>query len=160
VSIRFTKVKYRPSEEITEVSYQKPINGGHDKIAVESPQEPHADFIQAMQGLRALVLDGAEIREVADVEEIDVRGINLSYTDETIGVVITAMRKLKKSSTPMLLNTPLRLMSFPDNTPPERTFSDNEIAAIERLLEAAKEFLEGKRAQGDLFEESEEKVAA
>lgn len=150
---RFKKVKHHPKDETTEISYQVPVKGGHDAYLINTAQPPHPEFLTALGALAPAVLEIAELKGVAEVDDIEVRTVNFSYhQNDTVGVVITAMRKLKKSSAPMLINTPHKLMEPAENTPTEQILSDETIELLEDLIRETRLFIGGKRAQVDMFE--------
>lgn len=150
--LRFTKIKYDGSK--VRLEYEKVRKDGDpDEFVLHSSDKPDPAFDAALQ---ALAVDVVTICELipSDTERLKVRGVTLTHTNDILGVVVTALKTLNTSNAPMVINTPHL---------PSESYSDNEdepttpTGMWERLvvLEAeALRYLNGERAQGDLFAEA------
>lgn len=154
---RFLKIKHNPKEKKTILAYQVANRGDWDDHIVSTKDEPHPDFLEALKGLARGVLRLCELEQAIDPDELTVRGVSISYgKDETKGVVVTALRELRTSPAPLVLNTPHKLLEERDeNTPEDQIAPRAVVEAVNRLEREAKAFLGGKRSQGDLFEGAE-----
>jgi hypothetical protein len=162
--MRFTKIKLLGEQDTATVSisYQTAVSGGFADHTEATPESPHPDFINAMAGLAPGVLKIAELEGVSEAEDITVRG--LSFTHHKNGrtsLIITALRELKNSGSPLLINTPHKLLEVSDDSDDAQTLEilDKDIALkVDLICSEARAFIvDTKRAQGDLFKKSEPK---
>lgn len=151
--VRFRKIKHNPKEETSEFVLETPARGGHDLHTIETSDAPHPDFVKAFQALAPAVIEIAELGGVAKPVDIEVRSVAIHYhKNESIGVVITALRELKNSAAPLLINTPHKIFrNAPDGTGDEQIFPKKYVEKIDDLSTEAVLFIRGKRQQGDLF---------
>ena len=120
-----------------------------------SDDQPEDGFTRALDAFREVVL---RILELPDAygEGLSVRGVSLSYTDEDrMGCVVTCLKELAATDAPLVLNTP-HLMELDLDNPEQAAMPAEMEEAIEALCEAAERYVEGHRAQGDLFAGAEE----
>lgn len=118
----------------------------------KSESHPHPDFINSLDNMKGHV---SRICELTNnyIKPLKVRSVTI--TDTTINeelvthIVVVAMREVKGSLTPFIIKTPS---------------GETELhAELEKLVNETKEYIKGKRMQGDLFDKSEkgeEAVAA
>lgn len=149
---RFKKIKHDAKEGRTEIHYEVPMKGDFDAYTVSTREEPHSDFAEALEALAADALQLCELAEIP-VGEIVVRGVSFSHgKDGSEGAVITALRRLRSSNAPLVLNTPHKVFELVGEGGDEnQLLPHSTIRALERLQEEAEAFLDGKRAQGSLF---------
>jgi hypothetical protein len=117
-----------------------------------------------MAVLAGAVITIAELKGVAESADISVRKVALGHKKAgRTSVVITALRALKNSNGPLLINTPLKYIVADDA---EDDASDEQLdkdlaLKVELLCAEARAFIvDGKRAQGDLFRQQEPKPNA
>lgn len=157
---RFRKIKHSPKDGLTEVSFETPVMGGYDDHTVTTGQAPHPDFLKALQALAPAVIEIAELKGVAKPVDVEVRAVSVSYNkNETIGCIITAMRKLKRSS-PMLINTPNKLLEAGEDTTADQLIPDYAVGIVDALFRETRLFLTGKRAQLEMFGEGQSSAPA
>lgn len=153
--MRFNKIGYNEGKGSTGIEYQVARGEAFDDYSITTAQEPHPDFKKSLEALRPVVLRISELNGVAKPEDLTVRSVSFSYhKNGSTGVIFTALRKMQKSKSPMLLNTPLKILEqgAEDNNPDDEGLSDFGVEQVEKLREEATKFLQGKRAQGNLFE--------
>ena len=148
--MRITKVKYDGAKVRIEYEKKRP-DEQYDEFTLSSLDSPTQPFRDA---LNALAMDVVGICEL-DAESLDkltVRGVSFTYTNDILGACITALKRLKTSNAPLVLNTP----HLPEEAYGEGDSSTPvlDTATVDRLHElalAAERYIEGERAQGDLF---------
>lgn len=119
---------------------------------LECPERPRPEFDAALQAFRSLLLKviGAPA-EWSDNTEITGISIN-TEEDGRRGIVITARRKCPFGSAPIALNTPHLREPLDDTKDTGPNFFLPGMAdAIDALCGEAQRYLEGDRAQGELF---------
>lgn len=144
-------------------------SGDWDQYSMKSFQSPHPDFIKRLDALAAVqvlaceLVEGYEILEVEDVINLpetlrhDTRGVSLFYQEgepPVMGVVITTVRQLRGSNSPMACNSPPKWSGLINEGQDEEMLLPEEcVHVIKELIDEARLYLEGKRDQGDLFAE-------
>jgi hypothetical protein len=139
-----TKIKYK---EVKSEGYRLDItyaeyNGMKDtkETVFKSYEPPHVDFIQALEGLKPVVLDMLELPDDYG-KDLTVQGVTVGT-----GATITALKKIKTLDDKVLcLNTPFMQFSgclMNDLQMPLPPFAE---IAVEELIKEAEEFMDGKR---------------
>lgn len=151
-AVRFTKIKYGGDPLKLTITYQKKNDiDGWDDLQMSTRQEPHPDFIQALDGLSSHLCKMCEQGEDAIC---DAKSVSVSWTNEVMGVVISGSRTLMKSYSPLNINTPHKTVEpYSDHEDEKQLLDSNCVIAVEDLFREAWAFVEGKRKQADLFEE-------
>ncbi|MGK2935224.1 MAG: hypothetical protein ACSLFE_08280 [Gemmatimonadaceae bacterium] len=120
---------------------------------LKSHDQPAEDLRQAMTAFRAYVQKLLGITSEEWVSDLVVTGLSINTEkDGRRGLVVTCMKKLADANSPLVLNTPhLRepVDDITDSGP--GFFIDGTIELIRAAERAAEAYLQGKRAQGDLF---------
>jgi hypothetical protein len=149
---RIVKVSYDQKKVL--VRYEQDRAGDVDEFEIVCKDKPAPEFVTALAALRTHV---AEICELTDnyCQDLEVRGASFSYGGEgkVMGATITALKTVSTARSPLCLNTP-HLPSEPysdredDETP---CLSDDAAEALDHLCLAALAYVDGKRAQVELF---------
>lgn len=154
---RVKKVSYDGKRVL--VRYETPRPGGDpDEYEVACKDTPAPRLVLALAGLLVHVIDICELPR-SYVLGLEVRGASFSYGGEAevMGATITALKKVTTARSPLTLNTP-HLPSEPyteDDKSDTPCLSTGATDALEELAEAALDYVDGKRAQGTLFDEKE-----
>lgn len=114
-----------------------------DGVSREGKGEARPSFYKAMNALLDYVVNIC-LLDANGWDSADVTGLTLKHLDDgTIGCVITAQNKSPKVPSPIIINTPYLdpLM-----------FSEELRLKLEQVQEEARNYLQGKRAQGSLFD--------
>lgn len=151
--MRFTKIKYDGAK--VRIEYEVPRDDGRDATAyaLVCVDSPLASFTDALLALREDVIGICELPpESAD--KLDVRGVSLTHTNDILGACITALKKLKASDAPLVLNTP-HLPEEPYGDSPSLTMTKEMALRISILCDEASRYVDGERAQPSLFAEAE-----
>lgn len=118
---------------------------------LDSPERPRPEFDKALQAFRPYLLTiiGAP-KDWNDSTEVI--GISLNENEErSRGVVITARRKCPYGSAPIAINTPHLRESIDVKETGPTYLLPGMVEAIDRMCEEAQTYLDGDRAQGELF---------
>jgi len=159
--MRWQRIKITDKDPATvEIGYQLAVSGGYVDHLVTSPEAPHPDFVNAMAAIAGAVIEIAELKGVAEPEDITVRSISFGHKKAgRTSIIITALRALANSNGPLLINTPLKyiLANDAEDEGTEDEKLDAKLALkIDLVCGEARAFIEdGKRAQGDLFQKPE-----
>lgn len=139
-----TKVKVKDGRIV--IGYEVDRDGDSpDRVLLECGDEPAPEFVDAMDDLARVASDILELPGLS--VELKPIGLTVKHNpDLGEGVVITAKRELQKCSAPMVINTPLKWvddMEYP--------LQDHQYEIIKRVMVCALEYVDGARAQTDLF---------
>lgn len=162
--IRFKKIKVDKTGKVI-LNYDEIIRDDHvNEYTMKCADKPRPQFQKALNGLRRHVAEICELNippnlaHPNEVANIEVRGVSLSWTDDIMGVVITALKTLRNSNSPLVLNTPhLPEEPYSEGGDESMCLTSECVDAIRNLIDEAHRYLEGDRQQLDLFIEPEEK---
>lgn len=141
--MHFTRIKF--SEQAKKVTLEwtetKP-SGDSISHSLDSTDAPRPELLAALEALRPFVV---KICEYAGKwgDTIRPTGLVISEKDDVRGIVITATRALELTSAPLAMNTPNLV---------EEKWPEGLATALETLEAEATQFVNGKRAQQELFE--------
>lgn len=162
----FRKIAYNAKDHRVRISYQIP-NGTEepDEYQVSVRQPPHPDLTERLEAMRTHVIDLCEL-DGLEPDQLEVRSVTITWKHGVMGAVITALRELKRSPAPLVLNTPHKAADFytEEEGDPDSLLPGEAVDAIHELIAEAKLFLEGKRGeeeeepQKDLFDGDEEEA--
>lgn len=142
-------VKIHSGSEMTLVKYTKVEDkGGSENVTLESADPPLKGLLKALDAMGNHLVEACELPEDW-LEDIDVRGVSVTWKDEVPGIVISAIRKLQHSNSQLNIHTP----------PFEPKGACKE--ALTALTREALAYVDGKRGQLDLgLETTNEKKPA
>ena len=149
---RFTKIKYDGKK----VNLYYVVEANEDKHWFESIQQPTPEFVAALDKLVADVIVICEL-PIIYITGLKIRGVSLSWTiadgEYIMGAVITALKTLSTSNSPLTINTPhLPAEDYGGNNPNAKVLSADCCDNIKELIESAEGFLLGERSQANMFE--------
>lgn len=117
------------------------------EIELTEKDNPLPSFKEAIEALGALVLSICHL-PLTYAEGMRVSGLTLTAKGL---VTIQAVKSFEDASGPLNIATPLRFLDLPDE---EGTYSpaltDAQVALVDSVLEEAKQYVLGNRAQGTL----------
>lgn len=140
--------------------------GEFDKYSFESNDAPEPEFNRDLQDLAVNVVEISELLDLPDSPEIfsevyvkkleqertkiEVRGLTFSYAGDkdVMGVTITALRTLRGSVAPLVINTPHKIEEWYSENGDTRQLMGSEV--LRKLLECqyrALRYVNGIRAQ-------------
>ena len=156
---RFTKIKYDGSQ--VELHYEDG-EGYADKYTMKCSERPRPELGKAFMDLGVEVIQLCELPDNY-LDRIIVRSVSLNYggKQETMGATITAQMELYHSNCPLNLNTPNKPVEpyntdcdYDDDTYAKMCLSGDCIDKLETLIKEAELYVDGKRAQGSLFDDA------
>lgn len=159
--IRFTKIKITSDEKI-QLEYQKKNGPYWDEFVMKSAEEALPSFYRAFDNFPQHVEAVCELPEGDhQTHPYEIKSFKFSYGGdaEVMGVTITASRTLVNSNSPLNLNTPHMIESpYSEGGDDTQVMSDDMLSCIYILTDEAQKYLDGERAQGNLFQEDEPKM--
>lgn len=147
-TVTFQKVKWNGTE--VKLVWSTSSLVAEVEHSLRSFQAPHQDFVDAFRAFIPLVL---ELLELSDEYASDFKVIGFSINTEEdgrLGLVVTCAKQLADANAPLILNTP-HLRERNDEETTVGFLPDRWLDALSDVQSAAEAFLEGRRAQGDLF---------
>ncbi|MCX6497185.1 MAG: hypothetical protein NTU93_00110 [Arthrobacter sp.] len=146
---RIVKVKTGKGEKVT-VAYQIPSGGDWDDYSMSCYAQASPGFYAALEDLVEHVLRLLEL-PASYGDRLTVTGVSLSWTDNIMGAVVTAQKYLTAADAPLVLNTP-HLPSAPyGENAGGKIMPGDMVLALETIQREAVLYVEGKRAQLELF---------
>ena len=154
--MRIKKVKITKYNQVSMVYEDGP--GNFDEYSLTCREKARPEFYETMEALAEHVVDMCELPENY-LNRIKVRGVSFSYGGETevMGAVISASMELKESYQALNLTTPHKASAMYNPTTPDdemQLLTGDCIEALEALQEECMAYIEGDRAQGNLFKEA------
>ena len=153
-SVRFKKIKITSEKKIMMLFEKQSKSKAWDEYSLTCSEEARPEFYAAMQSLNKHVIEMCELPDDY-IERITVRGVSFSYAgmDDVMGATISAGMRLDDSYTQLNLNTPHKASdSYSGQDPdPMQVLDDKCVEALDRLCEEAELYIDGDRAQMQLF---------
>lgn len=123
---------------------------GDEDFRVKSNENPLPSFMAALNALAPIALHVAEIPE-AWADNFTVHGITIGELRDVGTVAIHGKKNVAQSAVMLTLATPPALLGTPKTegviTPP---LNAQQIEAVQTMIEEAKRYVKGERAQGTL----------
>lgn len=147
----FTKIKWDGKQIY--LAWQTKAGNDTVESTLSSKDEPHETFHAALQAFAPGMLELLQLPQ-AYGRELHVRGVSINYeSDGRMGLVITALKMLNTTA-PLVLNTPHQKEEG-DLDEAGTFISRATRQRLDELVAEAERYIDGHRAQGDLFEEEE-----
>jgi len=154
MSKQITKVKYDGSK--VQVAWEEDTPIGKNEFFLKCSDAPRADFSVALQLLKKYVTQIIEIPEENQnkwIENLEIRGVSFSWTNNVMGAVITALKTLEKSNSPLVINTPHKTAEpYSPGGDVGNLLSEECVDALKDVIFEAEEYIGGKRAQQTMLE--------
>lgn len=128
---------------------------GVDEFQLSCVDAPATDLLDALAALRPRVAEICQLPEEY-CASMEIRGVSFSYGGEgrVMGATITALKPLATANAPLVVNTPhLASESYSEDGPTDKLLSTAAIVALEAVMVEALRYIDGHRAQRDLFSE-------
>ena len=129
---------------------------GEDEFDLTSRDNPLPSFAKALDALAPVVCAICGLPD-GYKEGLTANGAYISAVAGVDAVTLVASKQLPDNNRPFNISTPLRLMSAPETegaaNPP---LLEKQISAIQEVLDEAKRYVKGDRAQGQIQFEPEE----
>lgn len=147
VSLVINKVRLTRRNVIIE------YHNGSESLSITSPENPLPEFKSAIVALVPLIL---AICHLPDDYGTNLTASGLTLTEKGL-VTLQGKKSFDDASGPLNIATPLRFLDTPEE---EGTYSPaldpKQVALIDEVIEQAKRYILGERAQGVLFNEEDE----
>jgi hypothetical protein len=142
--MRITKVRLKQRAVVIHYESEK------DTFEITSRDNPLPSFVKAVEALGAVVLRVLHLPETYGTN-LKATGLTMTAKQETELVTIVAQKELPDAHSPFNIATPMRFLSHPEE---EGSYSpaldDGDVAAVQTVIEEAKKYVKGERAQGQL----------
>ena len=146
---RFSKIKYDGAKVRIEYEVDRENGNDPDEYSLFSADAPATSFHAALRALREDVIAICEL-PADQADKLSIRGVSLSNTNGIMGACITALKAVTTANAPLVLNTP-HLPSAPYSDNPEPVLATETVERLNVLMAEAQKYIDGERAQGDLF---------
>lgn len=140
---QITKVYFKDGKVVVAFEHLR------DRHSVETEDPPHPDFIAALTALNADVLN---ILELPPENAVRTYQVTAKHKGQRTSVQYHAMRTLRGSPQAHTVTTPLKWTGHKDT---RQALDDDQIERLNLLFGEVRLFLDGKRAQSDLFEQAD-----
>lgn len=146
-----TKVKIK--DETVEIRFKENLGNIEKESILKSEESPHPDFMRCLNDLVPAVYEILQLPSEWRYGLMSISSVSFSYSEDTDveGAVITGQVKLDTANSPFCFNTPhlpFDQYSESGNSP---LMKDQSQDKLHRLKKEAKAYINGKRAQTDLF---------
>lgn len=153
--IRIKKVKITKHNKIN-IQYEKQNRNTEtwDKYSLTCSDEPRPEFRLALERLATHVVEMCEL-PYEYKQRIIVTGVTFSYggESETMGATIISQMELENSNTNLNINTPHKTSEFYSETgDPKQLLTYECLEDLENLINEVELYIEGERAQMNLFQ--------
>lgn len=155
---RITRFKFNKAGKVR-VEYEV-ARGGEDwdEYGFTSKDKPTPELQNKVTEFRKYVNDICELNLNDDqMHRLEVRGFSFSFAGEkeVMGCTITAIKKLHKSNSPLIINTPHKIEDYyAEQGDPNQLMPDGMADDLRELIELIEKYIDGERAQEELkFEE-------
>lgn len=145
----FHKIGFKGGSVV--LRWQTSARGGLEQVKheLESRDVPAPGFHHALQGLGAFIQTALEI----DPEGLTIQSVSINHEEDgRRGFVVTALKAFPGFfNAPLIINTPhVREPASDDDVGPGFA-PDDLVVAVDRLEREANRYLNGERAQRDMF---------
>jgi hypothetical protein len=151
--MRFKKIK-KTKEDKTFIEYQaQNQKGGWDDFSFTCSDEPKPEFKGALAALAEDVIDICELPDEY-LSRISVCGVSFSYggEQEVMGATIIAQMRLTNSNGSLNLITAHKPSApYAEGADKHNVLREECVQRLETLCQNAQEYVNGIRAQGNLF---------
>lgn len=149
-------LKFKLKDDDVFVKYERDSDSAAvpDTVTLESGEAPRKELRDAMQALREDVIEMTELP--IEEGELKVTGVSFTHGDYD-GVVITALRELDGSNSPLVLNTP-HFNDGNDNDSDMNVYSMECRERLDELEELVFRYVDGERQQLELEEAEPELI--
>lgn len=160
---RIGKIKISKENRV-EINYQqKSQTGGWNDFSMSCIEKGEPGLYVALSDLAQDVLEMCEQPE-SYLDRITVKSVSFSYggEKEVMGATISASMKLEYSNCPLNLNTPHKASESYNEGEADvkQLLSGDCVERLWKLQELAERYVDGIRAQGNLFDEATVTFAA
>lgn len=151
MGIRFTKIKLKEQKIFIVWEKYEESTKAWDEYSLRCADPALPSLYEAMKKLDHHIAVICELPTTCE-ETIEATGVSFTYGEDGRGCVITGKKLLKSNPAPMNLNTPYKVED-PQEGMEDYALSRECIDALRELEDEAFAYINGKRAQGNMFQE-------
>ena len=144
---RITKIKHNAGK--VKIDYLNERNDDQvDEYSLVCSDAPVPEFIEALQSLKKVLPSWLECKPDY-TDNMTILGVSISWKGDNFGACVTALKPLKASNSPLVLNAPHK---------PMEPYSGDDYANcltqehIKNIVAEAEAYIDGTRAQMGLFD--------
>lgn len=157
---RVTKIKINREKSKVAINWEEKDGlGNWGKYTLDLSEPALPDFVQEYSGLKENAAKVLELKEY-DTDDLDVTAINYNFVgeDDVMAATISIWRELKNSLGGVSETTPLKYTDhvFEGDADPRSLFNADTIEKLVALQGLALAYVDGERAQGELFDRGED----
>ena len=155
--MQIDKVSYNPKEGRVHIEWTKTSPKGAGEYAMTHAEKPRPEFLKSLAALAMDVIEICECDGHWNESDLEVRGASFSWTEGVMGATITALRKLRQSNAPLVVNTPHKpAQPYAAGGDDSNCLSEECVERLTTLMDEARKYINGERAQGELFTSQQE----
>ena len=150
---RIAKIK-RSNPWLSVTSVEKRGDQNEKETTFKSSEDPHGDLLDALAALERHIRTILGWPDSYAKDCIKITGVSFSYNDEfdVEGAVISGQVSIDTADAPFVFNTPHLPYDQYSPTGVSKLMPTEAQQALRTLQDEAVSFVEGKRAQGDMFQ--------
>jgi hypothetical protein len=143
----FTKIKC--NEDRIKLEWVERLQDDFSEHSVNSPNNALPTFLANMELLKENFLKLLELpTDETFLERVTIHTINISYSGVELNRCVIISGNIRTAKGSFNVNTPLQAMDNPDDISVNVLFNQK----VEQVINEARKFVEGERAQGNLFQ--------
>ncbi len=158
---RLLKLKYKQKENLVFVKYEEDRkNDITDTITLETTDPPRNELVSALQTMAKHLVDIIEAPG-SWRDHIVITSVTVTWSNDVQGLVITGLRTLDNSNSPMVINTPhfTRVSYNEESNSDMNIFSYDCGLDLDNLCEYVFRYVDGDRKQLTLdFQEEKDRL--
>lgn len=140
--------KIKIAEGKLTIRYGRMVKDTHEETEIVTPERAKPSFYAVINRISPEVVKMCGLPELWK-EELQILGVTFKRDDDKFAVTVSAMKSVKFSNSPLVINTPLAYEKDPEL---EGMGMPASLLKILRLLEKeAEAFVAGDRAQMEMF---------
>ena len=153
-NMRLTKIKIKDKFVLLRWEKFEPSTKNWDTYELESADPPRPELRDELTHWQNHIAKICELPEDY-AKRITVRGISISYSEDGMGIVASGTMELKTNAAPLCINTPYKPDSVGENMSEDFALTAEQYDDLENLCEEAYRYINGDRAQQNLFSQEE-----
>ena len=147
--IRVKKIKLTDKQTKVRCEYEKRnSNLGWDEFTIHTTEDPEPELLECLRDLREDLIEICELED--EMSNVSVTGVSFSHQESGYGATLIGFKGLSKSNAPLNLVAPHKRTG--EDVDEKQQLSGKCADRLSRLINFALRFIDGKRAQGNIFE--------
>ena len=151
---RILKIKIKGKFITLQWEHYQQSTKNWDGHALTSADPPRPELIEYMKKMGKHIVGICEMQE-SDINKVEAHSISMSYGEDGSGIVISGIKELEHNASPLCINTPYKPEFGPEGME-ECGMSAELQEDMDKLFDEAFRYINGDRAQQNLFTNQEE----